>query len=316
MQDVLKQNYAAWADRARKGDEDCGRQLSYLMCGCLDSEDVILPEPEDEEWLTALADKGWLPAIKLLLNAERCEYRHSLEPFEDEDTHEIFDIDRIAIVARHPIVYLPAERRQELTRSYLLHVFEHRSSMTVDELKEACDFLSISDDLIDTSVGSDTAARYIGIIEELISRDGAEWKETLGELYYYGRPGIGIFRDSAKAQEYDPELGTYEHCDDDICFYTLGIHGTRSQLDGIQTLIGRLCEKWGTPDNEFGMYVPIGALIKTLVGSDEYRGNVMRMELSDDALSLQIECESDVADVLKYALQCAFGGLEIEVEEK
>ena len=78
MQNVLKQNYAAWADRARKGDEDCGRQLSYLMCGCLDSEDAILPEPEDEEWLTALADKGWLPAIKLLLNAERCEYKHSL----------------------------------------------------------------------------------------------------------------------------------------------------------------------------------------------------------------------------------------------
>ena len=316
MQDVLKQNYAAWADSARKGDEDCGRQLSYLMCGCLDSEDAILPEPEDEEWLTALADKGWLPAIKLLLNAERCEYRHSLEPFEDEDTHEIFDIDRITIANSHPIFDLSAKRRQELTRSYLLHVSENRSSMNVDELKEAYDFLSSSDDLIDTSIVSDTAARYIGLIEELISRDGAEWKETLGELYYCGKPGIGIFRDSAKAQEYDPELGTYEHCDDDICSYTLGIHGTRSQLDGIQTLLGRLCEKWGTPDNELGMFVPIDALIKTLVGSDEYRGNVMRMELSDDALSLQIECEADVADVLKYALQCAFGELKIDLEER
>ena len=74
-----------------------------------------------------------------------------------------------------------------------------------------------------------------------------------------------------------------------------------------------LCQRFGAPDNEFGMFVPLQPLMKLLVGSDDeaYRGNVLRME-QKDANTLILHTESNNPGPLYYALHQCFPDLEIE----
>lgn len=96
--------------------------------------------------------------------------------------------------------------------------------------------------------------------------------------------------------------------------YTLT--GDSSTLQAVHTLIDDLCQRFGTPGNELGLYVPQRMLMKVLVGSDTeyYRGNVITMtqEAPD---RLIIETEADSGEPLLYALRCSFPNIEVEMEE-
>ena len=93
--------------------------------------------------------------------------------------------------------------------------------------------------------------------------------------------------------------------------YTL--KGNAETLKGIRDTINDLCEKFGTPDNELGLFVPLQPLMKLLVGSDDeaYRGNVLRMEQKEDN-TLVLHTESNNPGPLYYALHQSFSNLEIE----
>lgn len=259
--------------------------------------------------------KNWLQAIKLLLDTEKCEYNVYTDTIEDPDNNKTIEIERTELLSSEKVFKLDEESRQKIVIAFLHLIAEIKNDISDQDLENAANYLSRSNDLIDTSVDGETAKLYISILEDLANRKGEEWQKELAELFYYGKPEIGIFRNNAKAREYDPEVEPYEHDDENICFYQLQIRGTQGQLEAIQKLITELCQKFGTPDNEFGLYVPVQCVLKILVGSDEYLGNIISCDLKDDTINMDLECESDVAETLKYALQYAFGSLDIEITE-
>lgn len=135
----------------------------------------------------------------------------------------------------------------------------------------------------------------------------------------------GIFIDRKKAKEYYDLAGeeAYEDWNDsdnpgeeDPSAYEYTLTGNADTLNGIRTTINDLCQKYGTPDNEFGLYVPQRLLMKLLVGSDTeyYRGNVVTIELSAPD-RLVITTEADNGYPLLYALRQCFDNLEVTIEE-
>ena len=84
----------------------------------------------------------------------------------------------------------------------------------------------------------------------------------------------------------------------------------------MEKLINDLCQRFGTPDNEFGLFIPQQMLMKVLVGSDSvyYRGNVISMvrQVSD---RLVVTTEADKGEPLLYALRQAFPNLNIRMKE-
>ena len=92
--------------------------------------------------------------------------------------------------------------------------------------------------------------------------------------------------------------------------------GTAGSLDGVQTLIQQLCERFGIPENEedgLGMFVPQQMVMKVLVGSNSefYRGHIQHMERTAPK-RLVITTESDNGEPLLYALRQCFENLKIE----
>jgi hypothetical protein len=93
--------------------------------------------------------------------------------------------------------------------------------------------------------------------------------------------------------------------------------GNAETLKGISTMINDLCQKFGTPDNELGLYVSQRIVMKLLIGSDTeyYRGNILHMEQPAPD-RLVITTEADSGKPLLYALRKCFENLEITMEEK
>jgi hypothetical protein len=140
----------------------------------------------------------------------------------------------------------------------------------------------------------------------------------LAETYRYGDEHNGIYINRPLAQEYYEKIGEqYNPSEDDTedssveTDYTL--KGNAETLKGICDTINDLCQRFGTPDNELGMFVSLQPLMKLLVGSDDeaYRGNVLRME-QKDANTLILHTESNNPGPLYYALHQCFPDLEIE----
>lgn len=93
----------------------------------------------------------------------------------------------------------------------------------------------------------------------------------------------------------------------DICTATFTINGDKQQIGQIAELIKNLATQFGTPDTEFGLYLPIMYLTENLVGSSAYEGNIMSCENNDsDRLELKVETNSNGARALKWALQREF----------
>ena len=162
------------------------------------------------------------------------------------------------------------------------------------------------------------------MLQKLCDKGIKEAAEQLYQKYRYGDEKNGIFIDKKAAKTYYDMAGdavyeqyTTEDFPDEEepkeFHYTLT--GNNVTLDGVETLINDLCQQFGTPDNECGLFVPQQMLMKMLVGSDSeyYRGNVLAMErkVSD---SLVITTEADNGEPLLYALRQCFKNLDVEMK--
>lgn len=150
------------------------------------------------------------------------------------------------------------------------------------------------------------------------------------ELYHKcmcGDEENGIFINKREAKEYFDLAGDVpqqyeeewnevedpgEEFPEEFC-YTLT--GNAQTLDGVEKLINDLCQQFGTPGNELGLYVPQQMLMKLLVGSDSiyYRGNVISMERQAPN-TLEITTEADKGEPLLYALRECFENLNVEMK--
>ena len=85
-------------------------------------------------------------------------------------------------------------------------------------------------------------------------------------------------------------------------------------INGIKEMIVDLTFRFGTPDNENGLFVPIEVLMQIFVGSPYYHGNLLKMDDTDNG-GLKLRVESETIKPLLYAMRFAFTNLQIEMEE-
>lgn len=109
--------------------------------------------------------------------------------------------------------------------------------------------------------------------------------------------------------------GSDDPGEEDPSTYKYFLTGKAGTIDGVRILIDKLCQRFGTPGNECGMFVPQRILMKVLVGADTefYRGNVLHMEQPAPD-RLVITTEADRGEPLLYALRQFFKDLDIEMK--
>ena len=260
--------------------------------------------PEDEQWLRPCAKKNDVRAITLLLVGMENRYRTWDDEFTDEDTGE-------------PFTVIHAEKIEGET------LFPRNDVEALRMLTDLCEDWQMTDrrDLFKAvnTLRCCTEQDYTIILHRLA--DEAKDKDAMSELaetYRYGDERNGIYINRGLAKEYYEKIGEQYNPEEDFTEdspvetdYTL--KGNAETLKGIRDTINDFCQRFGTPDNEFGMFVPLQPLMKLLVGSDDetYRGNVLRMEQKNDN-TLVLHTESNNSGPLYYALHQCFPDLQIE----
>ena len=291
--------------KARQGNWTSQNELiEALFWGKYFEQRFSLLLPDDEQWLRPFAKKNDPRAITLLLVGMENRYRTWDEALTDEDTGEPFTfthaekIDGETLFPRNDVEAL----------RMLTNLCEDWQMTDRRELFKAVNIIRCS-----------TEQDYTMILHRLA--DEGNEKEAMSELaetYRYGGEHNGIYINRLLAQEYYEKIGEQYSPEEDFTEdspvetdYTL--KGNAETLKGIRDTINDLCQRFGTPDNELGMFVSLQPLMKLLVGSDDeaYRGNVLRME-QKDANTLILHTESNNPGPLYYALHQCFPDLEIE----
>lgn len=260
--------------------------------------------PEDEQWLRPLVKKNDPRAITIMLVGMENRYSTRDEEFIDEDTDK-------------PFIYTHAEKMEGET------LFPRNDVEALRMLTDLSKEWQMTDrrELFKTVniLRRCTEQNYTIILHPLA--DEANDKDAMSDLaetYRYGDERNGIYINRGLAKEYYEKIGEqYDPAEDateDIPVETdYTLKGNAETLKGIRDTINDLCQRFGTPDNEFGMFVPLQPLMKLLVGSDDntYRGNILRME-QKGANTLVLHTESNNPGPLYYALRQCFENLEIE----
>jgi hypothetical protein len=251
------------------------------------------------------------------------------ETFIDEDTGEEVKVLREEII--DGTLFEPDDKLKE---QFIQTIYDKAEShyLGIDEIRIACcyPFKTTPLRLALINVGEESEAQYIedpAILQELCDKGN---KYAAYELYHkcmWGDEENGIFINKREAKHYFDLAGDlpqqYEEEWDDVddpgeeypeeFRYTLT--GNAETLGAVETLINDLCQQYGTPGNELGLYVPQQILMKMLVGSDSiyYRGNVISMERKAPD-TLVITTEADKGEPLLYAMRECFENLNVEMK--
>ena len=286
---------------------------------------------EDFAWLKALAEDNIVPAYCLILLGMNRKIREWEETFTDDDTGEEFKFTRSDIV--EGTLFEPDETLKKKFTQAIYDAATHHG-MGTDEIRCACryplDKTPLALELIRR--GEEDAAEYVddpAILQELCDK-GNKWAAyALYEKYRWGDEEHGIFIDKERAREYYDLAGDipykeeWDPTDDAGEEYPTTreyvLTGDSTTLDGIETLIRDLAQRFGIPENEedgLGLFVPQQQLIKLLVGSDSvyYRGNVQYLE-REATDRLVITTEADSGEPLLYALRSCFENIIVEMKD-
>lgn len=286
---------------------------------------------EDFTWLKALAEDEVVEACCLILLGMRKKIREWEETFTDDDAGEEFKFTRSEIV--EGTLFEPDETlKKELTQT--IYDAAANYGMGNDEIRCTCYYPLDKNPLALELIrrGEENAAEYIddpAILQELCDK-GNRWAAyTLYDKYRWGDEEHGIFIDKVRAKEYYDLAGdipykeewdpTDEAGEEYPTTREFTLTGDAATLDGIETLIRDLSQRFGIPENEedgLGLFVPRQQLIKLLVGSDSvyYRGNVQYLDRKTPD-RLVITTEADKGKPLLYALRKCFGNLNIEMKD-
>ena len=155
------------------------------------------------------------------------------------------------------------------------------------------------------------------ILQELCNNGSKSAALKLGQMYDKGDEENGIFRNPVKARRYFKLAGKkyeYEPEEENPHEADYFLRGSAEELAAVKTLVDELTQKYGDAFNEFGLYIPMNILMKTLVGSRYYDGNLLTMN-TDDPECIVLHAEANTMEPLLYALRQAFPNLEIEMKE-
>ena len=201
-------------------------------------------------------------------------------------------------------------------------IVNSKASMTVEDLWEACRHLYDPDPLLFELLnrGEENAAAYFEdptILQELADKGNKYAAEELGFLYDRGDEEKGIFVNPKKAEELFSMTGKeyeYEPEEEDPHEADYFLRGSAQELEPVKTLVNELTQRYGDVGNELGLYVPMEILMKTLVGSEYYAGNLLTMN-TDAPDCIVLHAEANRMEPLLYALRQAFPNLDIEMQE-
>lgn len=212
--------------------------------------------------------------VELLQKLQEKKWKRWTETFEDEDTHEMVDVEREELLTTET-----SDEEHELWQQ----IIPELPKLSDEELR-LLQRLLLSTDIDDTP-----------IIEVLAERGDVDALSQVGDIEW---------DDSDDPGEENPSN------------YKYTLTGNTDTLNGICETINDLCQKYGTPDNELGLFVPQRILMKLLIGSDTeyYRGNILHME-QPAPNQLIITTEADNGFPLLYALRKCFENLEITMKE-
>jgi len=155
------------------------------------------------------------------------------------------------------------------------------------------------------------------ILQELCNNGSKSAALKLGQMYDKGDEKNGIFRNPLKAREYFKMAGEkyeYEPEEENPHEADYFLRGSAEELSAVKNLVDELAKKYGDAFNEFGLFIPMNILMKTLVGSRYYDGNLLTMN-TDDPECIVLHAEANTMEPLLYALRQAFPNLEIEMKE-
>ena len=305
---------------AREGDIDQQCAAAKMMFYGFTADYFSLIEPADKKWLMELVEeRGDVCAIYCLLFGMHHKYRYYNETFIDEDTKEEITVLRYESIDGFIFEQMEGEEERLIQK-----VMDEKGRFSVDELTRLCFEITDNTELLLERIrkGDEEAALFIedpAILQELCDKGNKCAAEEMACKYAYGNEENGIFIDHKKAAEYmklagedyDPkdykEAGFPREFD-----YTL--RGNAATLNGIETMVLALCQRFGTPDNEMGMFVPLGSLMQMLVGSPYYEGNIISMKRESlDCLTFHTEANNGYP--LLYAFRKAFEYLDVEMKE-
>lgn len=271
----------------------------------------------DKSKLMNLANEGDIHAACVLIKGMNRKEHSWMETFVDEDTNKEVEILRCEVIDGATFESDDNEIK-ELTQK----IVDSKASMTVEDLWEACRILSDPDPLLFELLnrGEEIAAAYFEnptVLQELADKGNKYAAEELGSLYDIGDEAKGIFINPKKAKELFNIAGKeyeYEPEEEDPHGADYFLRGSAQELEPVKMLVNELTQRYGTVGNELGLYVPMEILMKTLVGSKYYAGNLLTMN-TDTPDCIVLHAEANRMEPLLYALRQAFPNLDIEMQE-
>ena len=281
---------------ARKGSVKCQQELLDDICQS-SFDRLSIMDDTDAQWLTPLAQQGDIKAICMLYFGATRSIQHWVDEFVDEETEEKCLLDRYNVLDGATF------------------------TTSIDELYKLIEGIdSFTDEDVSLLDSFDILQGNHCVSEHLYDKHrNAGFALALAENYYYGAEEQGIFIDKEKARYYydlaGEEMSEGEEYDElrGIRTATFTIYGDKQQIGQIAELIKNLTTQFGTPDNEFGLHLPMMYLTENLVGSNAYEGLIISCENNDfDGLELKVETNSDGARALKWALQREFPLTQIQ----
>ena len=256
-------------------------------------------------------------------------YRHFTEYFTDEDTGEEVPVEREEVLDTN----LSDEERQ-LIEDIAADV-RNLNDEDLEEFESALSFWVRYRTFDEVGLeyirrGDEKGAIVIDnvtTLQELCEKGNRYAAYALYEKYRWGNEEQGLFISYSMAKLYYDLAGDIPYKEkwdgnddpgeEDPSTYKYVLTGNAATLDAVQKLINDLCQRFGTPGNECGMFVPQRILMKVLVGADTefYRGNIMKMEQTAPD-RLVITTEADRGEPLLYALRECFENLNVEMKKE
>lgn len=287
--------------------------------------DIFLPS--DKQELMELAENGNIHAIFCLIKGLSRKERSYEETFIAEDTGEQITVLRCDVEEGTTFEKEEAEegKEDEVTRLTNM-LYDAKERMSEEELYIVMS-LPIDVDPFRLELvnrGNEEYAEYIdnyGILLELIEK-GNKYAALAAarRRQYGGGEEQGIFIDLKEAKRLYGIAGVEMEPDDDdyeeIYEYDYVLKSdTPDALNAVKTLIEDLADRYGPPTKEFGLYVPFDILMRVLVGSPHYHGNVMSMD-AEAPNQIKLHVETDRIEPLLYALRVHFPHLDIEARDE
>lgn len=306
--------------RAREGEDYCPAIAAEMILDGDTAKYFSLIEPSDKKWLMKRAEEHEdIGAIYCLLHGMHRKYEFWNETFVDEDTHEEVELLRSNIVEGSTF-----EKEEGEEERLIQMVMEQKHRLSVEELTKLCFEIGDNKELLLERIkkGDEEAAIFIDdpiILQELCDKGNKTAAEHMGYKYAYGDEANGIFVDYVKVAEYmklaGEEFDANDYREDaDPHDYEYTLKGDAETLGAIRTMVDNLCQRFGTPGNELGMFVPLGTVMRKLVGSSHYEGNILSMEQpAPDCLILKTEANK--GEPLLYALRQRYENLNIEMKK-